>query len=173
MIKETRLEQIVHIINTSQTPVSGGVLAHELNVSRQVIVQDIALLRARNIEIISTHKGYIIPKTSHKREIKVCHSSQEMELELNTIVDLGGKVENVFVNHDVYGKLEAKLNIASRRDVKMFMDKIQSKESKPLTDLTSGYHSHVITASSEEILNEIEQTLFQQGILCADNKTQS
>lgn len=165
MSKTNRIDKILSIIQSSDHAVSGSELAKRVKVSRQVIVQDIALLRARNIEIVSTHKGYIINKNFVQREIKVCHESSKMEDELNLIVDLGGKVENVFVEHDIYGKLEARLDISSRRDVKMFMDKINGKESKPLTDLTSGHHSHMISAENNEILDEIELELKKLSIL--------
>lgn len=165
MVKETRLDKVLKTIQSSHDPISGSELAKKYHVSRQVIVQDIALLRARNIDIVSTHKGYIIANNNIQREIHVFHTQDQIEEELNIIVDLGGRVENVSVYHDVYGKLEAQLDVSSRRDVKNFMKELGEKESRPLTELTYGFHSHVISASNETILDEIEEALKQAKIL--------
>ena len=76
--------------------------AKKFGVSRQVIVQDIALIRAAGYEIISTNRGYILnqPKTVC-RIFKVQHTDEQLEEELNTIVDLGGCVDNVMIHHRV------------------------------------------------------------------------
>ena len=105
-----RREQIIRQIQESKAPVSGTKLASFYNVSRQVIVQDIALIRAAGYEIISTNRGYILnqPKTVC-RIFKVQHTDEQLEEELNTIVDLGGCVDNVMIHHRVYGKMEAEL----------------------------------------------------------------
>lgn len=165
MAKETRLDKVLKTIQSSNEPISGSELAKKYHVSRQVIVQDIALLRAKNIDIVSTHKGYVIANANVQREIHVFHTQDQIEEELNIIVDLGGRIENVSVYHDVYGKLEAQLDVASRRDVKNFMKQLEEKESRPLTELTYGYHSHVISAPNEMILDEIEEALKQANIL--------
>ena len=113
-----RREQIIRQIQESKTPVSGTKLASLYDVSRQVIVQDIALIRAAGYEIISTNRGYILnqPKTV-SRIFKVQHTDEQLEEELNTIVDLGGCVDNVIIHHRVYGKMEADLALSSRRKV--------------------------------------------------------
>ena len=109
-----RREQIIRQIQESKAPVSGTKLASFYNVSRQVIVQDIALIRAAGYEIISTNRGYILnqPKTVC-RIFKVQHTDEQLEEELNTIVDLGGCVDNVMIHHRVYGKMEAELVLNS------------------------------------------------------------
>lgn len=165
MSKNHRLDIIVKTLCDSDQPVSGTKLAKICDVSRQVIVQDIALLRAKDIDIISTSKGYIILDHDVKREIYVCHTDEMIEDELNTIVDLGGKVENVFVDHAIYGRIEANLNIHSRKDVKIFMNETALKKIKPLTELTGGKHGHLVCASSEFILDEIEEALAKMNIL--------
>ena len=117
-----RREQIIRQIQESKAPVSGTKLASLYSVSRQVIVQDIALIRAAGYEIISTNRGYILnqPKTVC-RIFKVQHTDEQLEEELNTIVDLGGCVDNVMIHHRVYGKMEAELALSSRRKVGAFM----------------------------------------------------
>lgn len=166
MTGEERREEILNTIRESKIPVSGAILAEKYHVSRQVIVQDIALLRAANHEISSTNRGYIIRETEHcMRVVQVYHTDGQIEDELNTIVDMGGIVRDVFIEHGVYGCLRAPLNIRSRRNVKDFLEKIGRGEAMPLKNLTSGLHSHTIEAGCEEELDLIEQELKRKGYL--------
>ena len=57
-------------------PVAAGELARELGVSRQVIVQDVALLRAEGLEIVATNRGYVLPETRISRVFKVRHTDE-------------------------------------------------------------------------------------------------
>lgn len=166
MKKENRLEKLEELLKTTKEPLSGTVLAQELQVSRQVIVQDIALLRAKEIEVISTNRGYRIKEEGCRMVVKVCHESNQIEEELNAIVDSGAMIENVFVDHVTYGRLEAPLKIRSRRDIRLFLDKIRKGENEPLTKLTHGMHYHTIQADSVEILQEVKESLDKLGILC-------
>lgn len=166
MDAKTRRKEILNIIKYNMEPVSGSALAKKLNVSRQVIVQDIALLRAENNDIISTHRGYIINGgNTFKRVFKVYHSDDEIIDELNTIVDLGARVLDVFVNHKVYGKLTAKLDVSSRRDVMNFIDGINKGKSAPLKNTTSNYHYHTVESDSEEVLDLVENSLKEKNYL--------
>ena len=61
---EERRNQIVDILKHSSSPVPGTQLAQILDVSRQVIVQDIALIRAKNIDVFSTNRGYVSRSTA-------------------------------------------------------------------------------------------------------------
>ena len=162
-----RRQEILHLLANSSAPVSGSALADHFSVSRQVIVQDMALIRAERNDIISTNRGYLLNTPLRvTRLIKVFHSDEAIEDELNTIVDLGGTAVDVSVRHRVYGRLKADLNISSRRDVKRFLEEIKSGKSTPLKDVTSGYHYHTIAADSEETLDLIEQELKTKGYLC-------
>ena len=163
---DRRRKKIVECIENAQTPVSGAELAKEFGVSRQAIVQDIALLRTEGYPIVSTAKGYLLnePKCA-TRVLKVCHTNEQVEEELTTIVDLGGTVLNVMVNHRVYGRVEAALNIRNRRDVQGFLNDLRTGKSVPLLNVTSGYHFHKISAESEEVLDEIEHALQKKGFL--------
>ena len=127
-----RREQIIRQIQESKAPVSGTKLASLYSVSRQVIVQDIALIRAAGYEIISTNRGYILnqPKTVC-RIFKVQHTDEQLEEELNTIVDLGGCVDNVMIHHRVYGKMEAELALSSRRKVGEVASPVRLRTSHP------------------------------------------
>lgn len=161
-----RRTKIAELIRNSKTPLSGTTLAKQCEVSRQVIVQDIALIRASGYDIISTNRGYIIQE-SHVRErvFKVSHTDEQLEEELYSIVDLGGTIVNVMVNHRVYGHMEAELRINSRRRVKEFMEDIRSGKSSPLKNITSNYHYHKVEADSEETLDLIEEVLRQKHFL--------
>ena len=103
MSGEQRREQIIEIIKNSASPVSGTALAKMVNVSRQVVVQDIALIRANGVDVISTNRGYIIGDSGKvSRVFKVHHTEAQVEEELNLFVDFGGIVKDVFVYHKVY-----------------------------------------------------------------------
>ena len=172
MSGKERRSEIVQYLTHQNEPVSGTALAQEFGVSRQVIVQDIAILRSANIDILSTNRGYLVQENSYQgisRIFKCCHSDEQAEDELNCIVDQGGIVDNVFVNHKVYGKIEAKMNIRSRRDVKEYMKRIHSGKSTLLKNITSDYHYHTIYAESEEILDAIENELSEHGYLIIRN----
>lgn len=161
-----RRTAIINQIKTSSAPVPGKALAAQYEVSRQVIVQDIALIRAAGHDIISTNRGYILHE-SHlvERIFKVKHTDDQVEDELYTIVDLGGRVRNVMVNHRVYGHMEASLNINSRRNATEFIDDIRSGKSTPLKNITSNYHYHVVEADSEKTLDMIQEALEEKGFL--------
>ena len=161
-----RRERILQILSDSTSPISGANLAKQLEVSRQVIVQDMALIRANGIEVMATNRGYVIQESKDvSRVFKVIHSNEQVEDELNLFVDLGGKVEDVFVYHKVYGVIKATLNIKSRRDVKSYMEGISSGKSTNLLNLTSNYHYHTITTEDEETLDLIQEELNKKGFL--------
>ena len=162
---QARRRKLVELVSKSDKPVSGTVLATELNVSRQVVVTDIALIRANGTDIISTNRGYIVNTDNRKckRVIKCRHTDEQILDELFTIVDNGGCAENIIINHRYYNRLEAPLNVHSRLDAKEFMEAIESGKSKSLSSATSGYHYHTISADSEETLDIIEQELKEKG----------
>jgi hypothetical protein len=155
-----RRKEILNLLKQSSAPLSGTALGKATGVSRQVIVQDIALLRTEGHPIMATARGYYLQESSQAiRLFKVHHTSEETEKELTTIVDLGGCVLDVMVNHHIYGKMTAPLNIKNRRDVARFMADLNTGRSTPLMNITSGYHFHHISADQEEILDEIEAAL--------------
>lgn len=163
---QERRERMITYILESEEPVSGTSLAKVFHVSRQVIVQDIALIRANGCDVISTNRGYVIhvPKTV-RAVFYVNHTDGELEEELCAIVDMGGKVLNVIVEHDVYGRLEADLHITSRRGVQAFLEEMKNSNSGPLKNITSGNHAHLVEADDEKTLKWIEESLRQRGFL--------
>ena len=165
---DNRRKELLHILKNSQTPVSGDKLSTQLGVSRQVIVQDIALLRASDEMILSTYRGYLIypaKEEIHSRMFRVSHSDEAIKDELYSIVDCGGIVKNVCVEHEVYGIIEANLNISSRRDVDNFIKKVKESHSVPLKTLGADVHLHTVEAENETVLDEIEQALKKKGYL--------
>lgn len=170
MIEGTeRRKRIEEILAVEAEPVSASAFAKKFGVSRQVIVQDIALLRATNRNILSTNKGYVIYEkqrhAEYRRILSVKHTDEQMKEELYTIVDAGAKVLDVIIEHGVYGQISADLMIFSRRDVDEFIRKIFADTTKPLKELTGDAHYHTIEAENEEILDEVEKVLREKGYL--------
>ena len=137
--------------------------------SRQVVVTDIALLRTRGEKIVSTNRGYVLfagdAPSCPTRLFKCRHTAEQTADELTCVVDLGGRVEDVFVNHRVYGVVSSALGVGSRRDVERFMAELASGVSAPLLEVTSGYHFHHVSAESEEVLDEVGRALADRGYL--------
>lgn len=161
-----RRKALLAMMRETEKPLSGTALGKRTGVSRQVVVQDMALLRTEGYPIISTARGYLMEASKGcTRLFKVCHTNEQVEDELITIVDLGGTVVNVMVNHRIYGKLDAQLNIKNRRDVAKFLDDINTGKSTPLLNVTSGYHFHLVSAETEDVLDEIEEALREKNYL--------
>ncbi|MDE6550760.1 MAG: transcription repressor NadR [Clostridia bacterium] len=168
---EERRAQLIKILSESDCPVSGTVLARKLQVTRQAIVQDVALLRANGEQIFSASRGYVlIGKNECERIFKTIHSDEDVEQELTLIIDLGGKVKDEFVYHKAYGVVKADMNIRSRKDIAEFLHNINTGKSKPLKNVTSGYHYHTVTADDVQTLNEIEKCLRDRGFLAKLNE---
>lgn len=165
---DSRREKIVEMLNNATEPLSGAALAKKLKVSRQVIVQDIALLRAYNKNILSTNKGYILyqpPGTGKmfRRTISVKHTDEQMQDELYTIVDSGARMLDVVVEHEVYGQITVDLCLRSRQDVDEFIEKIAKSDAQPLKSLTNGAHFHTLEADHEGVFARIEEQLKAKG----------
>ena len=162
---KTRREELLKTLYEKQKPMSGESLAEKFDVTRQVIVQDIAILRASGKDIVSTNRGYYLNEERTQKVFKVKHSDRDINKELNAIVDLGGRVKDVIVHHKVYGEIKKDLNCSSRRDVKIFIEKMKEEKSKPLYVLTGGVHYHTVLADNEEVIEEIEVVLKELGFL--------
>ena len=164
----TRRKELMKLLQNEMRPLSGTELARHFGVSRQVIVQDIALLRATDRNILSTNKGYVVyhPEQEEERSRRILASHQDKERvqeELYVIVDNGGCVCDVVVEHEIYGQLSADLILKNRRDVNEFVKKMGEISDQPLNVLTGGIHFHTVEAESEEILDCIEEQLRERG----------
>ena len=163
---EMRRREILNRLSGAETPISASTLAEMFGVSRHVIVQDIALLRATGSAITSLARGYILERpTTFSRVFKVNHTDEDVEKELNLIVDAGGTVEDIFIYHKVYGTVRAPMGIKNRLQVQSFLDGIASGKSSLLKNVTSGYHYHTVSADNAETLDVIERHLRENGFL--------
>ena len=168
MNSEQRREKIISVLQTSDKPISASRFANEFSVTRQIIVADIALLRASGHAIRAEHKGYVLEKPdSHAmtKRLVVKHGKNEVQNELYAIVDNGGKIIDVIVQHSVYGKIVAGLNLSSRYDVDRFIGHVNETDAKPLLLLTEGLHIHTITVGDEESFRRILDRLTEMHIL--------
>jgi len=147
----------------------GSELANIYNVTRQVIVKDIAILRAEGNDIIATPNGYFLNNLSEKNKIRKIiatkHKEDRLGRELEIMIDNGGKVLDVIVEHPIYGEIKANLMLDNRVDLASFMEKLKSKSAKPLSSLTDGMHLHTVEGDSQKILELIVYELDQEGFL--------
>mgnify|MGYP002545610660 FL=1 len=161
-----RRGEILKILKQAEVPIAARELAGRFGVSRQVIVQDLAVIRASTPGILSTTKGYVMQQDSScTREFKVRHSQDKAAQELNLIVDCGGHVKNISISHRVYGRVSAEMDIRSRQDVTEFIAALNDSQSTVLSTATSGYHYHLVEAASEERLDLIGEQLKAAGFL--------
>lgn len=170
MTGEERRTQILQMLKDQTSPLSGTALADAFHVSRQVIVQDIALMRAENHRILSMNRGYLYHRTDSagllpKRVVSVRHSTEQVLEEFMTILELGGKILDVVVEHELYGQIRVDLMIESQQDAQEFYEKLMQSKDEPLKILTGDCHYHTIAAPSEKLLDLIEQALQKDGFL--------
>ena len=169
MKADQRRKEIASYMMSAQNAVPGGKLSEKFGVSRQIIVQDISALKEAGYEILSTHSGYVMQTTPHyERVFKLFHTKDQTEDELNTIIDFGGIVADVFVWHKVYGKMTAPLNISSRLHIAQFLEGVRTGKSSELMNITGGYHYHTVKADSEEVLNRIAIALQEKGFIAPE-----
>lgn len=170
MTGEERRARILSKLQESDTPLSGTALAKLFHVSRQIIVQDIALMRAESNGILSTNKGYLLRSNKietalPKRVFYVKHVTEAVIDEFMTILDLGGKILDVAVEHELYGQINVDLLIETKADAIDFHNKMMRCANQPLKVLTSDWHYHTVSAPSEKLLDLIEEELRKKGFL--------
>ena len=148
-------------------PVSASVLAARFSVSRQIIVGDIALLRAGGLDIAATPRGYLLPRPTPglTRQLACVHRPEDMGRELELMVDNGCTVLDVIVEHPVYGQLTGPLQLSSRYDVAQFVDRCRQSDALPLSNLTEGIHLHTISCPDETAFQRVQTALEQLGVL--------
>ncbi|MCL2396985.1 MAG: transcription repressor NadR [Defluviitaleaceae bacterium] len=168
----SRRNTIYEIINQSNAPVSASSLAKRLNVSRQAIVGDIALLRAQGYEVIATARGYMTPEfrepNKYIGKIACSHSPENTKNELYTIVNAGAVILDVIVEHELYGEIAGQLNLRNRQDVDAFLHKVKTSEVKLLSELTMGVHLHTIACRDKAHFEQVCQALDKAGHLYKD-----
>lgn len=168
MTAAERREEIATLLVGAAEPISAGTLAVQFSVSRQVIVGDIALLRAAGIDIQATPRGYIMLQTDldgYVGTIACRHGREEMRAELYAIIDNGGNVLDVIVEHPIYGQLVGQLHLFSRHDVDEFAEQLERTQSNPLSEVTDGIHLHTIHCQDEEAFFRIKGALAKLGVI--------
>lgn len=167
MHAQARRQQVLERLRQAGAPVSASALAEELGVSRQIIVGDVALLRAGGVDILATPKGYLLPGDRQGERFAVAcrHSPEEMGQELYLMVDSGCTVENVIVEHPVYGQLMGQLMLSNRYDVDDFIQKVMKNGAKPLSGLTGGIHLHTLHDPDGRGRERVLRALAQAGFL--------
>ena len=170
MTGEKRRTKLLQLLKDSDLPMTGTALAKAFQVSRQVIVQDIALMRAENHPIVSTNKGYLYRVSAPeeawpKRVFFVRHTTAQVLEEFLTVIELGGRILDVSVEHELYGPIRADLLIENREDAEDFVRRLASCRDNPLKVLTDDCHYHTVAAPSEKLLNLIEAELREKGYL--------
>ena len=156
----------IYQVLSADTPISATALAGRFGVTRQVVVGDIALLRAEGRSVIATPRGYIIPAPDgFLRTIACVHNAAQTRDELNAMVDCGCTVIDVVVEHPVYGQLTAPLAISSRYDVEQFIEKMASASASPLSALTEGIHLHTLSCPDEAVFDHLRDKLREMGML--------
>lgn len=166
----SRRQAILDRLRTADRPVSASALAAGLNVSRQIIVGDIALLRAGGAEISATPRGYVLPRATGgiTRTIACRHTLAQTGQELDILVDNGCTVLDVIVEHPVYGQLTGQLQISSRYDVEQFLARIRDSDAAPLSMLTGGLHLHTLCCPNEDAYTRACAALKAAGLLLDD-----
>lgn len=165
-----RRKEIQRRLQSSSQPIKGSQLAKDLQVSRQVIVQDIAILRAGGIQVVATPTGYLIQGVPSQGILKtICcqhgESLKEISDELETIVAFGGKVIDVIVEHPIYGEIRAVLNITCLWDVQQFIENVKTNRVKLLSILTEGLHYHTLEVTNEAMFRQIKEALKKRHYL--------
>lgn len=169
MLGEERRNELLALLKNASSPIKGTELAKYANVSRQVIVNDMNLLKARNEPIIATSQGYLYihqdGSSTYEKKIVCLHTAEEAEDEMMTIVDCGVTLENVIVEHPVYGEITASMMVSNRLEVKQFLERVQQTNANFLSALTNGTHLHVISAPTTQQLDRAVQLLREKGYL--------
>lgn len=171
MNSKERREYIRNLLIENNITYKGQFLAEQLGVTRQVIVKDIAIIRAEGINIIATPEGYLIFNEESnyvRRVIAVSHRRDEIYNELECIVKFGGIVEDVTVEHPLYGEIRAMLMIKTIMDIKKFTKKFKEASAEPLSSLTKGVHLHTVRADNDQIIDSIIKELKDKNYLISD-----
>lgn len=171
MTGDERRQFLLETLQKSKKPLTGKELGELTNVSRQVIVGDMTLLKAKNEPIVATSQGYIYMQESHEgqkiEQVLVCrHAPEQTEEELYILVDHGITVKDVKVEHPVYGDLSASIMVSNRRDVKEFLQRIEESNASYLSNLSEdGIHLHTVIADRKEQITDAMAELKKAGIL--------
>ena len=164
-----RRRRLMEWMRAQSGPIHGDDLASHFRVSRQCLVQDVAVLRAAGELIVSTPQGYRLPlermAAAHRATLACKHTPEQTEHELNILVDHGVRVLDVIVEHPLYGELRGALMIESRADVQEFLRRVRQTRATLLSTLTQGVHLHTVEASRPRNIAQAKALLQEAGML--------
>ncbi len=171
---DDRRQRLVELLANFPKPLSGAELGQQLGATRQTVVQDIAILRARGEPIVATSRGYMfasaLAPTRHRALLAVRHRPDQTEDELSTLLDLGVRVVDVVVDHPVYGEMRGMLMLDSLEDLREWLRGVQERKAHLLSELTDGVHLHTVEAPRADLLSRAREALRQRGYLLGRNE---
>jgi len=165
---DKRRQKIISILKSSKEPYTGSDLAEKFQVTRQVIVQDIALIRAEGVDILSTSRGYLLQQNRSpflKATIACHHRDDLVKDELMIMIEHGARILDVIVEHPIYGELKGNLMLTNKKEVEEFLEKVENNNAGLLAELTDGIHLHTIEVSNNEVLKILKSALSAEGYL--------
>lgn len=173
MNNQMRREKLYEILENADRPITGIELSKALDVTRQIIVGDVAILRSSGKPILSTARGYQLQgpaeeRGCNRRSLHCCSRTMdedELEAELNAVVDNGGIIRGLTLSHEVYGIIHIDMNIYSRRDVRQYVDKLRASDAPLIVTLTHGAHTLKVETRVDEEMNAVQEGLQELGIL--------
>ncbi len=172
-MSEERRRHLLNLLSSSRRPLSGAELGQRLNATRQTVVQDIAILRARGEPVIATSRGYLLASSLgpgyHRALLPVRHRPEQTEEELSLLLDLGLRVVDVQVDHPVYGEIRGMLMLDSREDLREWLRDLREKRAHLLSELTDGVHIHTVEAPRPDLLDRARAVLRERGFLFGDD----
>lgn len=163
-----RRQEIIKILKSHKEPFTGSELAEKFGVTRQVIVQDIALIRAEGIEILSTSRGYLLQENKSpflKATIACQHREDLVKDELMIMIEHGARILDVRVEHPLYGELKGNLMLTNKKEVEEFLEKMKNNHAGLLAELTDGIHLHTVEVANNEVLKNLKSALSAEGYL--------
>lgn len=167
---EERRQELVRALRGAGRPILGSELAQQFSVSRQVLVQDMAILRAAGVDIIATPRGYLLrdeAPVAHRDVLQVQHDADAMVDEMTILVDLGIRIVDISIDHPIYGHLQADLQITSRQDIQELIARFEETGALGLFILTNGRHSHTVESPRADLLDKARAALSERGYLIA------
>ncbi|SFC69629.1 transcription repressor NadR [Clostridium uliginosum] len=165
-----RRAEILMYLTQRKDPLKGSEIARKYGVTRQIIVKDIAILRAKGENIMATPDGYIINKEMNKIKaiIAVKHKEEQLIEEMGIVIKYGGTIEDVIVEHPLYGEIRGMLMIKNYNELNKFSEKYKNQKGRLLSVLTNGVHLHTISADNDENINLIINELKENGFIVLD-----
>jgi len=163
-----RRKAIEQLLRGAKEPITGNNLSSIYGVSRQVIVQDIAVLRAGGLQVEASAQGYrIMRDEEYFASVVACRhgNMEELKRELYVVADAGACVSDIIVEHPVYGEIVGKLLIDSREAADQLVENLSRPDAAPLSVVTGGLHLHTITASTQEALDRAVEALRKSGFV--------